>query len=160
MEVREPNETSARSRHRGQPLRQASRAFAVLLLGLALAAWAAPDYQVIVNAQNPVKALDRDYLEDVFLKRITHWPDGSFINPVDQRLQSPARQAFTEDVFNRPVAAIHDTWVQAIFAGSGIPPPELDTDAAVVEYVKSHPGAIGYVSAAAHMDGTHAVTVQ
>ena len=38
---------------------------------------------------------------------------------------------------------------QAIFSGRGVPPPELDSDEAVIRFVLKYPGAIGYVSAGA-----------
>jgi hypothetical protein len=33
-----------------------------------------------------------------------------------------------------------------IFSGKAVPPPALDTDAAVVEFVRRNPYAVGYVS--------------
>jgi hypothetical protein len=57
------------------------------------------------------------------------------------------------------VAAIKAYWQQRIFSGRGVPPPELGTDAHVVAYVLKYDGAVGYVSAAAELEGTRVVTV-
>ena len=42
--------------------------------------------------------------------------------------------------------AIKTWWNQQIFAGKGVPPPELTSDAKVLAYVSANAGAIGYVS--------------
>jgi hypothetical protein len=50
-------------------------------------------------------------------------------------------------------------WQQQIFSGRGVPPLELSTETAVVEYVRAHPGAVGYVSAGADIRGLKVVEV-
>ena len=50
-------------------------------------------------------------------------------------------------------------WQQRIFSGQGLPPPEMADDEAVVGYVISHPGAIGYVASGTRVDGARAVDV-
>ena len=117
-------------------------------------------YRVIVNPANPVTETERPFLMRAFLKKITRWPDGSLIRPVDQDLESPVRRAFTEDVLGRTVAAVRNGWEQAIFDGRDVPPPELDTDAAVVEYVLRTPGAIGYVSPQAALNGARVLRIE
>jgi ABC-type phosphate transport system substrate-binding protein len=134
---------------------------AALLAALALALLAqTAGYQVIVNKENPIQEVDRGFLSNAFLKRVTRWPSGLYIRPVDRRTEDSVREAFTEDVFGRPPSAIRNTWLQAIFDGSGVPPPELDSDEAVVKYVLAHPGAVGYVSASASLDGVKVVKVR
>lgn len=117
-------------------------------------------YRVIVNPANPVTEVDRPFLLRAFLKKITRWQDGSTIRPVDQNLDSPVRRVFTEDVLGRTVAAVRNGWEQAIFDGRDVPPPELDSDAEVVDYVLRNPGAIGYVSPQAALNGARVLRVE
>lgn len=131
----------------------------LLTAGLALAA-GGPAFQLVVNPQVHASSLDRDFVAKAFLKRASRWPDGTFIHPVDLGFESRTREAFTEDVFGRGVNAVRNTWLQAIFDGTGVPPPELASDEAVLEYVRTHPGAIGYVSASAKTDGVRTVTLR
>jgi hypothetical protein len=91
----------------------------------------------------------RGFLADAFLKNVTRWANGDPVRPVDQRYDAAVRKAFSESVLKRSVAAVKNYWQQRIFSGRAVPPPALDSDAAVVEYVASHPGGVGYVSAAA-----------
>jgi hypothetical protein len=49
---------------------------------------------------------------------------------------------------------------QRIFAGRGLPPPELESDEAVLRYVRSRPGAVGYVSERAELGGVKVLGVR
>lgn len=119
-----------------------------------------PDFRVIVHQDNPTTALSREFLADAFLKRSTRWSDGETIRPVDQRADSVARRRFSDSVLQRSVAAVRNYWQQRIFSGRDLPPPELDSDDAVLAYVAKHRGAVGYVSGAAKLDKVKPVTVQ
>lgn len=140
-------------------------AVSVLLFGLCVGrgsarAESAPDFRVIVNPDNPSTALSRDVLTDAFLKRTTRWNDGETIRPVDQRPESAVRRRFSDSVLQRSVAAVKSYWQQRIFSGRDLPPPELDSDDAVVSYVVKHRGAVGYVSGTAKLDRAKSVAVQ
>jgi ABC-type phosphate transport system substrate-binding protein len=117
-------------------------------------------YQVIVNPANPMAAVDRTFLEDAFLKKISHWPSDESIRPVDLGAGSPTRRAFSEAVLRRSVDAVKGYWQQRIFSGRDVPPPELDTDDDVVKYVLKYNGAVGYVSGAASLSGAKVVAVR
>ena len=160
------------SLHRFFPALSASRvsrrlawfaAFAVLaavMCGAASEAGAepVPDFRIIVHPDNP-NGLSRDFLTDVYLKRVTRWPDGEVVHPVDQRASSGVRQRFSDAILMRSVAAVKRYWQQRIFSGRELPPPELDSDEAVLGYVTSHRGAVGYVSGNVKLDRVKAVTV-
>ena len=118
------------------------------------------EFRVIVNPESSVTAATRELIAEAFLKTNTRWPDGETIRPVDQRSDSPARKAFSDSILKRSVAAVRSYWQQRIFSGRGVPPPELDSDDAVVRYVSEHRGAVGYVSPAARTGETKVVTVK
>jgi ABC-type phosphate transport system substrate-binding protein len=129
----------------------------VLLLWVLVAhgtakAEAVPEFRVIVHPENPVSELNREFLADAFLKRTTRWGSGETLRPVDQRSTSAVRQRFSDSVLHRSVAAVKNFWQQRIFSGRDLPPPELESDEAVVSYVVNHRGAIGYVSGNAKLD--------
>ena len=143
-----------------------------LLAGLALvctlAAWPARPstradnlvaFRVIVHPSNALATTTRDSLSQVFFKRSTRWQNGEPIRPVDLRPESAVREAFSQRVLQRSVAAVRSFWLQRVFSGRELPPPELDSDAAVIRYVGSNRGAIGYVSGSAKIDGTKELSV-
>jgi ABC-type phosphate transport system substrate-binding protein len=119
-----------------------------------------PIYRIVVHPNNPKDVVDRRFLEDAFLKKITIWPSGEVIRPVDLPPDSPIRKRFTEDVLKRSVEDVKGYWQQRIFSGHDVPPPELDNDEDVVRYVVEHGGAVGYVSGSADLRGTKVIAVR
>lgn len=114
------------------------------------AAWAdeAPaSFVVIVHPDTAASEVTREFVTQAFLKRVTRWPDGQTIRPVDLHGGARVRTAFSSSLLKRSVTAMRSYWQQRIFSGRELPPPELDSDDAVVRYVLANPGAIGYVSA-------------
>jgi len=152
------------SRHHAP--RPTRRALLWSLLGLctfgayAARAQSAPEFRVLVNPENPVSSLSRDFITDAFLKRTTRWHDGETARPVDQRADAAVRKSFSDSVLRRSVSAIKRYWQQRIFSGRDLPPPELESDDAVVAYVLKHRGAIGYVTTSAKLGRAKSVSIQ
>jgi ABC-type phosphate transport system substrate-binding protein len=108
-------------------------------------------FLVVINTGNEIEAMEKDQISRIFLKKITKWANGSRVEPVDLDSQSPVREAFSRDVHGKSVSSIKSYWQRMIFSGRDTPPPELDSDAKVIQFVSSHPGAIGYVSTSANI---------
>ena len=109
--------------------------------------------KVIVNAANPETTISSERLSSIFLKNVTKWANGTPALPVDQSLTSPARVAFSKDVFDQPVVAIQAYWQEEIAKGREGPPPVKASDQEVTAFVAANPGAIGYVSSEARLPG-------
>jgi ABC-type phosphate transport system substrate-binding protein len=122
-------------------------AIALLVLGLGTAH--ADGWKVIVHSSNPATSISKSRLSKMLLKTTTTWDNGNKVLPVDQRVTSSARDGMSRAVHGRSARTIKNWWNQQIFAGKGVPPPELASDAKVVAYVLNNPGAIGYVDGAA-----------
>jgi hypothetical protein len=135
-------------------------AFCLLRLGRVEAQPAPPAYRVITHPANPDTSVERKFLAHAFLKKTTTWSDGEIIHPVDLLSTSPVRRRFSEEVLERPVAAVRSYWQQLIFSGRGLPPPEMDGDDAVIRYVSKHPGAVGYVSGTADVRSAKVLNVR
>ena len=126
----------------------------LIALTLAVAALTAPaaaqdkDFVVIVNTFNPFVTIRADDLSRIFLKKTATWSNGQAAQPVDQPESSTLRRRFTARVLNRDTASMKSYWQQQVFSGRAVPPPALDSDAAVLEFVRQHPYGVGYVSAA------------
>lgn len=103
-------------------------------------------FRVVVHPDNPVDALTQAELSRLFLKKVTTWPEGGKVEPVDQIDAAPVRSAFSSAIHGRQVSAIKAYWNKVIFSGRGLPPPELEGDREIVAFVRSHPRGIGYVS--------------
>lgn len=137
--------------------------FLVLLVGLAqLAAPAAAEtsVKVVVNASNPVSAMKRGQISNLFLKKTPSWENGHKVLPVDQAESSSARKSFSEQVHGKEVHMIVSYWQKQIFSGREVPPVEKESDREVLAYVRDNADAIGYVSEGAAVgDGVKVVKV-
>jgi ABC-type phosphate transport system substrate-binding protein len=101
---------------------------------------------VVVHATNETRALSRDAVSRLFLKKVKRWPDGAPALPVDLGDSSPVRAAFSRDVLGREVSSVRAYWQTRIFSGQDTPPPERASDADALAYVRGHAGAIAYVA--------------
>jgi ABC-type phosphate transport system substrate-binding protein len=122
-------------------------------------AQSATPFKVVVNQSNPTTSIPKERLSQLFLRKTKAWQDGTPVEPVDLKLSSVMRGKFCVAVHDKSVAAVKAYWQQQIFSGQGTPPPELESDTEVIAYVKSHVGAIGYVSLDANVQGVTVVEV-
>ena len=119
----------------------------------------AQSYKVVVNSSNTVSSLTKKQVSDYIMKKTKKWDNGTIVSPVDQLPNSADRGSFSKDIHGKATSAIKSFWQQAVFSGSGTPPPEQNTDSQVIEYVKSKAGSIGYVSSEANTDGVKVLSI-
>jgi ABC-type phosphate transport system substrate-binding protein len=120
---------------------------------------AAEGYKVIVNRANPTTSISKSELSGLLLKKVSKWEHGVAADPVDLDSSSETRESFSRDVHGRSVASIKNYWQRQIFSGRDVPPPEVSSDAAVISFVESRPGAVGYVSSQARVDSVKVISV-
>jgi ABC-type phosphate transport system substrate-binding protein len=131
---------------------------AALLLATALST-AADDFKVVVHPDNPVAGMTAAELSRLFLKKALRWPEGLPVHPVEPASQ-PLRERFAAAIHQKSLNATKAYWNQLIFSGRDVPPLEKPDDAGVLAYVRSDPGAIGYVSPGAELTGVKVLVVQ
>jgi len=128
-----------------------------LVLGLVLALWTSAQssgFKVIVNSGNSTASLSTKDVSNLLLKKKTRWDDsGTEVRPIDLDSASAVREAFSEAVHGRSVSSIKNYWQRQIFSGREVPPAEVRSDSEVINFVRNTPGAIGYVSSDARLDG-------
>ncbi len=116
--------------------------------------------EIIIHPSSKVTTITRAELSKIFLKRLRTWSDGTRAEPVDQVPSSAAREEFSELVHGRSVVTVEVYWKRMIFSGRGVPPRELESDAAVIEFVRSTPGAVGYITDSEELEGVVKLTVE
>jgi hypothetical protein len=102
-------------------------------------------FAVIAAANTPDQRLSRESVSLMFRRRQNYWEDGTRIQPVNLPAGDQLRQAFSACIFGRKPEAMEDYWREMYFHGV-LPPHVLASEEAVVLFVLSTPGAIGYVS--------------
>jgi ABC-type phosphate transport system substrate-binding protein len=105
-------------------------------------------YIVVVNAANPLDAIDRNALHRIFLGQSRNWPGGGAAHPVDQSAASDVRESFSRGVLRQSLAAVNAYWQRQILAGRATPPQVKPSDAEVLDFVASDAQAVGYVASA------------
>lgn len=114
---------------------------------------AAQDVLLVVHPSNQVPAMPRAELSALLLGKVDQWPDGRAVTIVDQASGSEIREAFCRQVHGRSASSVNHSWTLAIVGGRSQAPVQVDSDAAVLAYVRDHPGAIGYVRAGTELSG-------
>jgi ABC-type phosphate transport system substrate-binding protein len=114
---------------------------------------AAASYEVIVHVGHPGDAVPRAVLADIFLKKAGYWGNGDTIEVVEHSIQSELRAEFSRDLLQMEPGAVMAYWHEQLRRERVRPPAVKASDAEIVEYVASHPGAIGYVGTEAAANG-------
>lgn len=128
----------------------------VLVAAPALQTRQDPPFVVIVNKANPVRTLAVAELRRIFMKQTRMWPHAESIVPVDWDATSPIRETFSKQVLARSVREMGDYWVQQSVTQGLTPPSTQRSTRALLRFVASVAGAIGYVPAG-EADGTVSV---
>jgi hypothetical protein len=105
------------------------------------------DFKIIVHPRNPATSVSRPFLKDVFMRRATRWSNGDAVRPIDLPPVLPVRNRFTIEVLDKTPAQLRSYWLQRIFSGTNIPPPEASSTSAAISYVVANEGAVAYIPA-------------
>jgi ABC-type phosphate transport system substrate-binding protein len=120
---------------------------AAMLLGVSIVAAEPLESGIAVimaPGASPTK-IDREELALIFKSKKRFWEDGRRIHAVNLPASHPLRRAFSTQVIGHSPEELDDYWRDMYFHGVQ-PPYVLASDEAVIRFVVSTPGAIGYVS--------------
>jgi ABC-type phosphate transport system substrate-binding protein len=101
---------------------------------------------IIANPSVNVAApLSLSQIAAIYLLRLTTWPDGGHVVPVNREATSEAREAFTATVLQQDNTSLAAFWNEMHFMGKQ-PPVVQESEQAVLAFVQNVPGSIGYIS--------------
>lgn len=101
---------------------------------------------VIVHPSNAAHVLSADELRPLFLTREQRWPNGDKAKPVNLPRESDERRAFDSAALGMSQEEVERYWVDRKIRGGAPPPVTLSSVDAVVAFVGSTKGAVGYVA--------------
>ncbi|MEO8921846.1 MAG: hypothetical protein ABI330_03290 [Caldimonas sp.] len=111
-----------------------------------LVAWSVdPGFVVVVAPGTAERKLSREATARIFLRRQNFWESGVRVQPVNLPATHPLRRQFSQTILGMPPEALEDYWRDMYFHGV-LPPHVVASEEAVVLFVASTPGALGYVS--------------
>jgi len=111
------------------------------------------EFVVIVHPSNRFEVLGRSQVSYLFLRKISRWPWGAEVAPLDLPEGGPARRAFLREVLGFSEEQLGEYWIDQR-ATRGVSPPLQVRDAAAAKlWVAAKPGAIAYIPTSA-LDAT------
>ncbi len=104
------------------------------------------DILVIVNAQNAVTRLEKKQVIDLFMGRVSAFPQGGPAQTLDLRPGTPLRADFYRRLTGKSEAQVDAYWATLVFAGRMSPPRQFSDDRQLIAEVQKNKSAIAYVS--------------
>lgn len=104
------------------------------------------DILVIVNPDNPIKSLDQQQIQRLFLGRMNLFPGSNIkVSAIDQNNSSAAYHHFYKKVIEISQSKLKRYRAYHLFSGKGQLPKELKNTKDVVKYVSTSTHAIAYI---------------
>jgi ABC-type phosphate transport system substrate-binding protein len=133
----------------------------VIALALSLATDAViADVVAVISAKSPVNVLSKNQVADIFLGRLSRFPDGSQAVPIDQAEGAVARDEFYNSFTGKSAAQLKAHWSKIIFTGRGQPPKAVANSAEIKTLLAQSPNAIGYIDRSLLDDSVRVVLTQ
>jgi ABC-type phosphate transport system substrate-binding protein len=102
---------------------------------------------VVVIAHASLTRLDVATVEKIYTGKVIE-VDGILVKPVNANSGSAVRNRFLQVYLNEDEDKYTAYWTVRRYIGKGASPRELTSSADVINFVKSTPGAIGYIDEA------------
>jgi ABC-type phosphate transport system substrate-binding protein len=119
-----------------------------VIAGLALGLTVGPataDVVAVVSAKSTVTTLTKAQVADIFLGKVSRFPNGAQAVPIDQPEGSVARDEFYTKFVGKSAAQIKAFWSKIIFTGRGQPPKEVADSIEMRKRISENPAAVGYI---------------
>ena len=121
-----------------------------LLLTAALPAHAEAEKDVVFihNTESKIIPLSHKDVKDLFLgKRTTFGNQQLSVAVLDE---GNVHEAFVRHYVGKTTSQFRNYWRIVLFSGKGVMPPDFESEAALVEYIRTTPDTVGYISKATY----------
>jgi ABC-type phosphate transport system substrate-binding protein len=110
---------------------------------------ASADVVAVVSSTSAVTTLSKVQVTDIFLGKVSRFPDGTPATPIDQAEGSAARDEFYVSYAGKSQAQIKSYWAKIIFTGRGQPPKTASNEIEIRKLIAANPRAISYIERSA-----------
>jgi hypothetical protein len=108
---------------------------------------------VIVHPSNRFDALSRSKVGFLFQRRVSRWPWGAEVVPIELSKPNKVRGEFIAQVLRTTEEQLQAYWIDQQTTRGVSPPIQVPNVQSIKALVAARPGAIGYIPAEA-LDGT------
>ena len=99
---------------------------------------------LIVHPSSTLKEASSDEVKRLFLSK-TDAIQGVKLKPVIQSTSQSIRIVFDEDALGKSPSKSKAYWSRMVFTAAGMPPPNLESSSAIIEWVSKHPDSVSYI---------------
>jgi hypothetical protein len=124
-----------------------------LMLLCVVAGSAHAELAVIAHPSLKLVGISKDELGEIYLGRTKSFPNGAWVERVDQDADSAARRQFIKDVLDMDEGSLKSYWAKQIFTGKAKPPQTVGDDEAVKRWVADNAEGLGYIQGK-HVDSS------
>ena len=118
---------------------------AMVLMSSANGTASTSEIVVVVSAKSQVTSLSASQVADIFLGKVSRFPDGNQAIAIDQSEESAARERFYSQFTGKSTAQVRSHWSKIIFTGRGQPPRQVLNSSEAKRLVVENPNAIAYI---------------
>ena len=105
------------------------------------------DIHIIVHPDNTINRLSKKQVIDLFMGRVTVFPNQQAVIPLDLQPGDPLRARFYLALTGKTEAQVDAYWATLIFAGRMSPPERLENQQQILSTVQHNRSAIAYIEA-------------
>jgi len=133
-------------------------AFLIVVAIFVVAAPASADVSVVANKSIGEESISEKQAKKIWLGK-TKSLGGVSLKPADLPKGNDSRNKFYKTVVKKNEKKLKAYWARIIFSGKGSPPKLFKSDAEVINWVASTPGAVGYVDSVSINDSVKVLLI-
>ena len=129
-----------------------------VMLWLTSPAFAA-SYVVITNKDVPVDSLSKAELRSIFLGEKVKWNHKKYIK-IAILDSGDAYKDFLHEILGNTPAQYDNFWLKMVYTGKAPMPQSFSETGKLVDFVATHPGAVGFVAAGHAGDSVKTISIK
>lgn len=133
---------------------------AAFLTGTSMDSQDRPHFAIIVNKSNQIHDLSAGKVKLIFLRKISRWPWGAEMLPVDLLDSNPLRQAFVKSMMESSFADLAVYWIDQKVTRGLYPPLRAANPQEAKALVAARLGGIAYIPASDMDDSVRVLDVR
>lgn len=99
---------------------------------------------VVITAKDNAHSLDIKDVSRIFLGKITQYPNGEKVTPLDINPSDPSYEQFARVVLKKNPSQLRAYWAKRVFTGKGKPPKIIATTDELLSLVSSDKQYLSY----------------
>lgn len=117
----------------------------IIIFLLSFSPFTRADILLIVNAKNSIDKLEKKQVIDLYMGRVSVYPNQQPAQIFDIKEGSPLREIFYRLLTGKTEAQVDAYWATLLFAGKMAPPKQLSSEKEVIDAVHKNPHGMAYV---------------